>query len=286
MMRRPPPRELRDGRYVVDAYVAAGRWSEVYRGRDVRNGEVVALKRLAASPPDDPRTSRAAAHAYAGQCTLVGRLDHPQLVAVRDVFATMDGCWVVMDFVAGSDPGQRGFNAVMPWPRVVRIARAACAGLGHAAAAGVLHRDVKPANLLLDVAGRLRVTDFAPVIDGLADHAGTPAYFAPERLRHAPATVATDIYALGVVCYQWLTGRRPHEGATVSALARAVFEERVEPPSRACAGLPALLDETVLQALAADPAQRPESWSAFAAALDRCVESTGVSDGAGDGERR
>ena len=188
-----------------------------------------------------------------------------------------------MDFVAGSDLRRRGGNEIMPWPRVVRSARAACAGLAHAAGAGVLHRDVKPDNLLLDAAGRLRVTDFAPAIEGIADHAGTPAYFAPERLRHAPASVATDIYALGVVCYEWLTGRRPHTGATVSALARAVFEGRVEAPSRICADVPTLLDDVVLQALAADPAHRPASWSAFTTGLDRCVlPKGGASGGAGD----
>ena len=267
---RRPPRELQDGRYLVDAFVAAGRWGDVYRGRDVRAGESVALKRYSPWRQDDTRSSAATAHAYAAQRTLVGRLQHPHLVAVRDAFSGVHGCWVVMDYVAGSDLCCVREDA-MAWRRIVRIVRDACVGLDHAAAAGILHRDLKPAHLLVDEAGRVRVTDFVPAIAGIEDHAGTPAYFAPERLRHAPATVATDIYALGVVCYELLTGRRPHAQATVRALARAVFKERVEAPSRCRAEVPALVDAVVLQALAADAARRPASWREFAASLDRCL---------------
>lgn len=266
----PPPRELHDGRYLVDAFVAAGRWGDVYRGRDVHTGDVVALKRCSAWPHEDPRTAAAKAHTYAAQRTLVGRLQHPHLVAMRDAFSGSHGCWMVMDYVAGSALRRVGAD-VMAWRRVVRFVRDACAGLDHAAAAGILHRDLKPEHLLVDEAGRVRLTDFVPAIAGIADDAGTPAYFAPERLRHAPATVATDIYALGVVCYELLTGHRPYAGATVRALAQAVFAGRVEPPSRSRAAVPVCVDAVVLQALALDAARRPASWREFAVALDRCL---------------
>lgn len=271
---RFPPGAMLAGRYRIVARLGAGGMGAVYRAEDLSLGQSVALKFL---PPE------VAAHpervARLRQEVRVGReVSHPAVCRVYDIgeHRTERGVetFLTMEYIDGEDLSSllRRIGA-LPREKALAVIRQVCAGLGAAHERGVLHRDLKPANIMLDGRGAARISDFglaalgARVMGGAAA-AGTPLYMAPEQLRGEEATAKSDIYALGLIIYELLTGERPHGGATLEEI-RTVRSSVTASTDRVLEhpGLDPIVASVVARCLDPDPARRPSSALAVASAL-------------------
>ncbi|GAA2097109.1 serine/threonine-protein kinase [Actinomadura alba] len=253
------------GRYRLDAELGSGAMGTVWRAYDTELRRDVAVKEL--TPPRDPSPGRRelAVRRAMREARAAANLDHPGIVTVHDVVEYDGRPWIVMELLSG-----RSLDRVVERDGPFEPRRAAAIGdevldaLRHAYARGVLHRDVKPANIFLRDDGRTVLTDFG--IATLAGDApltrpgalmGTPAYMPPERVRGKPGGAASDLWSLGVTLYVLVEGRRPFDRASVMAVLGAVLTEEPAPPRRAGPLAPVLL-----ALLAKEPAARPDPESA------------------------
>jgi serine/threonine protein kinase len=248
-------------RYRRERLLGAGGMATVELARDEELGRPVALKTLHAGLALDGTFRKR----FVRESQLAARLSHPNIVRVLDAGTEEGGePYIVMEYVDGESLAQllerRGR---LHAPEAVRIAAQAAAGLAHAHAAGLVHRDVKPHNLLVAADGTVKVADFG--IARAAQEArltetgtvlGTAAYLAPELAAGREATPAADVYGLGACLYEALTGRPPHEvGSLVDLAARQ--QEPVRPPSELVSDVPSAIEELVMRCLAAEPELRP-----------------------------
>ncbi|WP_444951334.1 serine/threonine-protein kinase [Micromonospora ureilytica] len=258
-----PTLRLHD-RYVLHERIGLGGMSEVWRGDDEVLGRPVAIKVLAGQFATDPqlratiqREARAAA-----------RLTHPHVTQVYDYAeATLAGGvvvpYLVMELVDGHNLADRLRTGPLPWPEAVRVAGQIAAALAAAHRIGVVHRDVKPGNVMLTDTGA-KVLDFGiAALGGLDGQSGeplmgTPAYFAPERLAAGPPDPASDVYALGALLYRTLTGRAPLPVQSWEDALEVHRRGTPVPPLRV-PGLPADIAELTVACLAANPADRPSA---------------------------
>jgi len=241
-------------RYVLLRKLGAGGMGTVYAAYDPLLDREVALKLV---PKGFLREAQAMA-----------KISSPNVVAVFDVGVVGEQVFIAMELVAGTTLGAWLRAAPRGWREVVRVMEAAGRGLAAAHAAGLVHRDFKPDNVLID-GERVRVADFGLATrDGTAPHAvvGTPAYMAPEQLAHEPADAASDQFSFCVALYEALCGARPFAGETVTALAEAVRAGHVRPWTRE---QPGWLRALVVRGLAVEPAARHPSLAAVVAELAR-----------------
>jgi serine/threonine protein kinase len=277
----PTPRVI-DNKYRIDQLLGRGGMGAVYRARDVRLDREVAVKVVRPELLDDHEARRR----FRREAQLVARLQHPGIVSIFD-FGTLDsgGAYLVMELVRGEDLRRVLHRERRLEPaRAVRILSAVCAAIEAAHSEGVLHRDLKPENILLPGGGvEAKVLDFGvaklvqeparrPADEPSEMHAtltvagtiiGTPAYMAPEQLRAAPPGPRTDVFALGVIAYEMLTGDLPFGRGTLTdvVLAQAGGPRRLRDHDGAIA---ASIDDAVMRALSMDPETRPASPQAFA----------------------
>ena len=249
------------GRYKLIRWVGGGSMGEVWEATDTRMDRPVAVKVLRPAHTNDP----VALERFRIEARLGAQLDHPGIAKVHDVNGdgrSGEPPWMVQEYVAGEPLTEllRRDGALDPQLAVSIVAQVAEAA--HAAhRVGVVHRDLTPRNLLVTADGSVKVTDFgiarsdsaAPLT--MAGHViGTPAYLSPEQVRGSTASPASDVYTLGVVLYECLTGRRPFEGSNPIEVARAHLE-KVPPPLPTV--IPGPLRAVVIAALAKEPENRP-----------------------------
>jgi serine/threonine-protein kinase len=257
------------GRYRIVSLLGRGGMGKVYRADDLKLGQAVALKFL----PERLRREPAYLRRLLEEARLARQVSHPNVCRVYDVGEADGRHFLSMEHVDGEDLAsllQR--IGRLPWEKALDVARQLCAGLAAAHALGILHRDLKPANVMLDGKGRVRITDFglaitAERVDEGEVGAGTPAYMAPEQLEGQPASARSDVYALGLVMYQLFTGRRAFEASTVEELRRVQEESTPTSPGMFVEGLDPAVERAILRCLERDPALRPASARAVAAAL-------------------
>ena len=273
------------GRYQVIELLATGGMGAVFRGWDPRLQRPVALKtlRLAGGDlPPDKRTRRV--EQLVREAVTAARFSHPNVVAVYDVAESPEGAYIAMELVEGISLErlllQRG--RLRP-AEVVPLGAAVARGLAAAHARDIVHRDVKPANVLLGHDGSIKVTDFgiadlvaaAARADGLVF--GTPGYLPPEALRGGGHGRAGDLFALGVVLYECLAGVKPFGGFEVSDMVQSTLSGAMKPlRPRVQGDLPDALETIVLHLLERDPALRPSNAEAVAGELDRLAARLGA----------
>ena len=274
------------GRYEIGDRLGSGGMSNVYKATDLTLERTVAVKVLAEHLSDDERFVAR----FRREALAVAKLIHPNIVQVYDTGVDEARHYIVMEYVEGRSGAQILQRQGPIGPETAAEAGAqACAGLDYAHRRGIIHRDVKPGNLMIvggPVGGgemTVKLTDFGIAraleqtrITQVGSVVGTAAYLAPEQVRGEEATPATDVYALGVVLYQFLTGRLPYEGSTLAELAVRQQNERPLPPSTYNEEVPATLGAAVLRALEGDPSRRYASADELAGGLQRGLQGEDV----------
>ncbi len=265
--------ELLDGRYRVDAPIARGGMSTVYRGVDTRLDRPVAIKIMDPAFADDPEfLSR-----FTFEARSVARLSHPALVAVHDQGSDGGHAFLVMELVSGGTLREllreRG---ALPAELALAVLEPVLAALSVAHRAGLVHRDVKPENVLIGDDGTVKVADFGLVRAVAATGStsrdvilGTAAYLSPEQVSTGAADARSDVYAAGVLAFELLTGSTPYHGDTALSVAYQHVNAEVPAPSSRAGQVGADLDEVVLRATRRDPGQRyHDGGEMLAAVLD------------------
>jgi serine/threonine-protein kinase len=262
---------LADGRYRVEDVLGRGGMASVYLARDEELERPVAVKVLAEHLADQPDFR----DRFLREARLAAQLSHPNIVQVFDVGEEDGSPFIVMECVEGSTLADELKERGPLGPdEVVDLALQICGGLEHAHAAGLVHRDIKPQNLLLRPDGTVKIADF-----GIARAAettkltqkgsvlGTAAYLAPEQALGEEVTAAADLYSLGCVLYELLTGRTPYVFETLPELVVKHREEVIPPVRELRSDVPERLEAAVMHALARNPEYRPESAAALAEEL-------------------
>jgi serine/threonine-protein kinase len=263
------PGALVAGRYRIVALIGKGGMGEVYRATDLKLRQPVALKFLPAALAAD----RVLLERFLNEVRIARQVSHPNVCRVYDVGEFEGQHYISMEYVDGEDLASllRRIGR-LPADKALDIARRLCAGLAAAHERGVLHRDLKPGNVMIDGRGQVRITDFglaglAGQVQGSDVRSGTPAYMAPEQLAGREVTARSDIYSLGLVLYEMFTGRRPFEAATVADLMRMQIGSSPAGPSSVVRDLDPAVERTILRCLDPDPDRRPPSALAVAAGL-------------------
>jgi eukaryotic-like serine/threonine-protein kinase len=266
-----PIGQLLDGRYLVESQLARGGMATVYLGRDVRLDRAVALKIAHPELARDPEFSAR----FIGEARAVARLSSANVVAVFDQGSTGDIHYIAMEYVPGPTLRELLNSRGRLNPReALDITEGVLAGLAAAHSAGIIHRDVKPENVLLGSGNVIKVADFglARAAAGLRNTKtglliGTAAYLAPEQVSASSSDERTDVYAAGVMLFEMLTGAQPHTGDTPLAVAYKHVNAVVPAPSTLVPGLPAALDTLVALATSRDPELRPQDASHYLQAI-------------------
>jgi eukaryotic-like serine/threonine-protein kinase len=281
------------GRYETGEKLGTGGMSNVYKATDRILERTVAVKVLAEHLSDDERFVAR----FRREALAVAKLIHPNIVQVYDTGVDGGRHYIVMEYVEGRSGAQILQRQGPVEPEIAaEIGIQACAGLDYAHRRGIIHRDVKPGNLMIvggPVGGgemTVKLTDFGIAraieqtrITQVGSVVGTAAYLAPEQVRGDEATPATDVYALGVVLYQFLTGRLPYEGSSLAELAVRQQNEKPLPPSTYNSDVPESLGAAVLRALEGDSNRRYASADELASGLRLGLEGGDVTLPLGDG---
>ncbi len=262
-----------EGRYRVDAPLARGGMSSVYSGVDLRLDRPVAIKVMESAFAQD----RAFIDRFELEARSAARLHHPNVVAVHDQGVDGEQVYLVMELVSGGTLRDLLREGRLPVPVAFSVLEPALSALASAHHAGLVHRDVKPENMLIGAGGVVKVADFglvrAVATAGLTSDnkiLGTVAYLSPEQVSTGAADARSDVYSAGIVCYEMLTGAPPYVGDTPISVAYRHVNDDVPPPSELVADIPPALDDLVLRATRRDPALRPADATAF---LDELIRT-------------
>ena len=263
------------GRYRVIARLGEGATSEVFLAEDDFRQQRVAVKQVRLATSANSLDNHYRVHFFAAEAALAGQLNHPNVVQIFDAVADPLRPYLVMEHVSG-DTLRRycQANALLSLQQIVEVGFKCAMALDYVARRGLIHRDVKPANILveLDQAGELvnvKLSDFGSVFDSRSERTqvfrvGSLAYMAPEQLDGGPLQVQTDMYALAAVLYHLVAGRPPFDAPTQAAVMNQIYHADPPPLAGLRHGVPARMQALLARAMAKDPAQRPDTWQAFA----------------------
>ena len=262
------PGTILSGRYRLVALLGRGGMGEVYRAEDLTLEQPVALKFL----PEGVAAEGPALAQFHNELRTARQIAHKNVCRLYDIGEAGGRRFLTMEYVDGEDLASllRRIGRIPP-DKATDIARQLCAGLAAAHDRGVVHRDLKPANVMLDGEGNVRVTDFGLAVAAkdaaAASKAGTPHYMAPEQFTGAPASIKTDIYALGLVLFEIFTGKRAHSARTLHELLESHQSGTITSPRSLVTDLDPAIERVILRCLSRDPETRPGSALAVAAAL-------------------
>ncbi len=267
----------REGRYVREAIIGRGACAVVCRARDTALGRTVAIKLIRFDPSmsEDGRNEMAARSER--EARAAGALSHPNIVTIHDAGRGPEPgeFQIVMEYVEGTTLRKRLTEGPLEPAEAARIAKQVAAALAYAHRAGIIHRDVKPANILIREDGLAKLTDFGIArletseLTQTGDWIGSPAYMAPEQACGGHADARSDIFALGLVLYEMITGRRVFDGNTLAVLTYRIVNEMPPPPSRRAPGVSRGWDAVIMKSLAKDPEARYASAGDLAAEIER-----------------
>jgi eukaryotic-like serine/threonine-protein kinase len=270
---------LQVGKYDIHKLLGRGATGTVYLARDQFTGREVALKTIEPEVFRDPQFGRVHRSQFQNEASLAGKLRHPHIVAVFDAVVTEDSGHIAMEVVRGGDLSQYAqADKLLPVGDVLQICFKCCGALDYAhREQGIVHRDIKPANIMVVKGTEVKIADFGAAFlkrsQALQTAAmGSPYYMAPEQIKGGEVTFHSDMYSLGVVLYELLTGKRPFVADSMEALLGKILKGEPVPPSQVRQGVPKALDSVVLRAMKRDPVQRYATWPEFALELSKVGE--------------
>jgi len=269
---------LQVGKYDVQKLLGKGATGTVYLARDTFTGREVALKTIEPEVFRDPEFGTVHRSQFLNEASLAGKLRHPHIVGILDAVVGEDSGHIAMEYVTGGDLSKHAApENLLPVADVLQIGFKCCGALEYAAEQGIVHRDIKPANIMLVAGTDIKIADFGAASLKRTQHVtttrmGSPYYMSPEQLQSKPLTFHSDMYSLGVVLYELLTGRRPFLAENMPALMDKIIKLNPVPPSELRRDLPREIDAVVLRAMKKSPTQRYPSWAEFAAELSKLGE--------------
>jgi len=266
---RFPPGTLLNGRYRIIALLGKGGMGEVYRATDLTLGQSVALKFLHALSSSDPRWLER----FHSEVRIARQVSHPNVCRVYDIGEAEGLPFISMEYVDGEDLASllRRIGR-LPSDKAIEIARKACAGLAAAHAKGVIHRDLKPHNIMLDRHGEVLICDFglaavASELNAAEIRQGTPAYMAPEQIKGTEVTHSSDLYSLGLVLYELFTGKRAYTATNINDMLNQQEAMSLTSMSSHANDIDPAVENIIRRCLDPIPANRPLTAIAIAAAL-------------------
>ena len=268
-----PAETRRIGKYEIIKELGRGATSVVYKAYDPFQDREVAVKAVFPEMLGDQEHGRRYRKLFVTEASLAGKLSHPHIVAIYDAVAEDEASYIVMEYVDGTtlEPYAR-VDHLLPLTRVLEIIYKCAKALDYAAREGVIHRDIKPANILLAGETDIKVSDFGAALNAASDSTqitgiGSPAYMSPEQVREQQLTYQTDIFSLGVVFYQLLTGRLPFMGTNNYSIIYQIINVDPAPPSRFRNEVPPQIDAIVLRMLKKNTVDRYQTWGDLAGDL-------------------
>jgi len=261
------PGTLLGGRYRIIGLLGRGGMGEVYRATDLTLGQSVALKFL----PEEASHNERLLERFHGEVRVARLVSHPNVCRVYDIGEVEGMPFISMEYVDGEDLASLLLRiGRLPADKAVETARKLCAGLTAAHDRGVIHRDLKPQNIMINKRGEVVIMDFglAAISDQLSGaevRNGTPAYMAPEQLKGAGVTARSDIYALGLVLYELFTGKRPYDAKSVQELIDLQDSVQLISMTSVAAEIDPAVEKAIRRCLDPDPARRPNAMAVAAA---------------------
>ncbi len=261
------------GKYELKSQIGRGSSGTVYLATDSFTRNDVALKVLDQRLLQDPNLRTIVRSQFLNEASLVGKLSHPHIVSILDASVDDDHGYIAMEYIAGGTL-RALTNAEQPaaLEKIIEIGFKCCGALDYAHRQGIIHRDIKPDNILLAGDTEIKITDFGAALLKNTSHEqlndiGSPAYMSPEQILGDPLTYQSDMFSLGAVLYHLLAGRKPFIGKLGLELQEKILHENPAPLSQLRPELPPELDDVLMSALTKQPANRYQSWAEFALAL-------------------
>ncbi|MCL4798163.1 MAG: protein kinase [Burkholderiales bacterium] len=269
--------DWRIGKYPILKEIGKGATSKVYLGRDPFADRDVAIKVFFFDDDATEQARKLLRKGFLAEAALAGRLQHPHIVEIYDAVSEPEYSYIVMEHVPGTTlESYCEVDSLLPLGKVVEIIFKCIRALDYAFQSGVIHRDIKPGNILYSDGGEIKVSDFGASFQEQLAHdttqltgIGSPAYMSPEQVRLEHLTHQTDIYSLGVVMYKLLTGRLPFNASNQLSLTYEILNVEPPPPSTFRPELPELLDDICLRAIKKNQAERYQTWIEFGKDLSK-----------------
>jgi serine/threonine-protein kinase len=262
-----------DGRYLIESLIGVGGMANVYKGRDVRTGNQIAVKVLKEEFLDNEELVRR----FKNESKAISILNHPNIVKVYDVSVTDQLQYIVMEYIDGITLKEylKQRNGALTWKEVVHFATQVLSALDHAHSKGIVHRDVKPQNIMLQADGSIKMMDFGIArfsraqSQTVSDKAiGSVHYISPEQAKGDHTDARTDIYSVGVMMYEMLSGKLPFDGTGAVSIAIMQISEKPKPLAEIAPQTPAGLRQITEKAMEKDPDKRYQSAQEMLAAIE------------------
>jgi len=261
------------GKYEILRELGKGATSEVYLANDPFAARQVAVKVVKQEALVDKEHGKRFQKLFLTEASLAGKLQHPHIVAIYDAEANDDGSYIVMEYVEGGtlEPFCR-VDGLLPVARIIEIVFKCSKALDFAHRHGIIHRDIKPANILMTGGSDIKISDFGAALSLASETTqvtgvGSPAYMSPEQVRDQQLSHQTDIFSLGVVLYQLLTGRLPFKATNNFSMVYQIINVDPPPPSMHRPDIPAAVDVITKKSLQKSLDKRYQSWAEFSADL-------------------
>ena len=268
---------LQVGKYDIQQMLGQGATGTVYLAIDTFSGREVALKTIEPEVFRDPEFGTVHRSAFLNEASLAGKIRHPHIVAILDAVVEENSGHIAMEVVRGGDLSQFVTpDKLLPVADALQIVFKCCGALDYAFREGIVHRDIKPANIMVARGTEPKISDFGAAFLKRGEAAqtaamGSPYYMSPEQVEGKELTFHSDMFSLGVVLYELLTGQRPFTGASLEELVQKILNQDPAPPSTLRQGVPKQVDALVLTALMKKPPYRHATWAEFADGLSKAV---------------
>jgi serine/threonine protein kinase len=283
---------LQVGKYEIQTMLGKGSTGTVYLAKDTFTGRQVALKTIEPEVFHDPEFGAVYKTQFQNEASLAGKIRHPHIVTIYDAVVGEDSGHIAMEVVSGGDLSQYvKSDALLPPSDVLQIGFKCCGALDYAyREQGIVHRDIKPANIMVTKDGDVKIADFGAAFlrkskTSQTTALGSPFYMAPEQIEGRDLNFHSDMYSLGVVLYELLTGKRPFQASSIEALVQQILMEEPPAPSKLRKGIPPIVDNVVLRAMKKRPDQRYATWAQFSVELSKAVAAVLPAGSIADSEK-